>query len=306
MARVKIKWAGGTDIGLTRKNNEDSFAVSGDLSSSEWSQPQDRSFRRLSELGALLIVADGMGGYNAGEVASSIAVRAIQDYFLPEQASKVIHDDLSVLDFMKAAVSQANASILDHARNHPETSGMGTTVVMAWILGQKVYVCWCGDSRCYVLNKRNGLLQLSKDHSYVQELVDKGQLSPEQMHDHPLSNVITRCLGDQYLAQPETNIYHAADGDVIMHCSDGLCGFCDDDLILATMRRSGHDPQTCREELISAALSCGGYDNVTVAVANIVIGRKSHTSFWERLWALSRSHRLFLVQTCTRGRRAIG
>jgi serine/threonine protein phosphatase PrpC len=152
---------------------------------------------------------------------------------------------------------------------------MGTTIVMAWILGDKAYVCWCGDSRCYVLNKQHGLIQLSKDHSYVQELVDKGELSPELMHDHPLSNVITRCLGDvDNRANPETRIYQLHNGDIIMLCSDGLCGICHDDEILDTMIKFHEDPMECKNELISAALSAGGYDNVTIALANIQTDEK--------------------------------
>jgi protein phosphatase len=173
---------------------------------------------------------------------------------------------------MKEVVKQADLNILKRSKEDPSTQGMGTTIVMAWLLGDKAYVCWCGDSRCYVLNKRNGLIQLSKDHSYVQELVDKGELSPELMHDHPLSNVITRCLGDvDNRAIPETRIYQLHNGDIIMLCSDGLCGLCHDDMILDVMIKYHEDPMECKNELISAALSSGGYDNVTVAIANIEI-----------------------------------
>ena len=147
---------------------------------------------------------------------------------------------------------------------------MGTTVVMAWVLNDKAYVCWCGDSRCYVLNKQHGLIQLSKDHSYVQELVDKGELAPELMHDHPLSNVITRCLGDvENRANPETRIFQLHHGDCIMLCSDGLSSLCHDSQILDTMIEFHDNPLDCKNELISAALSNGGYDNVTIAVCNI-------------------------------------
>ena len=171
---------------------------------------------------------------------------------------------------MKDVVKQADLNILQRSKEDSSTQGMGTTIVMTWILGDKAYVCWCGDSRCYVLNKRNGLIQLSKDHSYVQELVDKGELSAELMHDHPLSNVITRCLGDSdNRANPETRIYQLHDGDIIMLCSDGLCGLCHDSEILDVMIKFHDDPMECKNELISAALSAGGYDNVTIAIANI-------------------------------------
>jgi serine/threonine protein phosphatase PrpC len=171
---------------------------------------------------------------------------------------------------MKDVVKKADLNIFNHSKEDEATRGMGTTIVMAWILNDKAYVCWCGDSRCYVLNKQHGLIQLSKDHSYVQELVDKGELNPELMHDHPLSNVITRCLGDvENRADPETRIYQLHNDDIIMLCSDGLCGICHDDVILDTMIKFHEDPIECKNELISAALSAGGYDNVTIALANI-------------------------------------
>lgn len=272
MSEVKIKLAAGTNVGLIRQNNEDNFVVSSDLSTSEWLIPQVGPYTDLGEFGALLVVADGMGGANAGEVASAIAVETIQDNFSPELLKEVISDDKSAQEYMKEVVKQADLNILKRSKEDPSTQGMGTTIVMAWLLGDKAYVCWCGDSRCYVLNKRNGLIQLSKDHSYVQELVDKGELSPELMHDHPLSNVITRCLGDvDNRAIPETRIYQLHNGDIIMLCSDGLCGLCHDDMILDVMIKYHEDPMECKNELISAALSSGGYDNVTVAIANIEI-----------------------------------
>jgi len=218
----------------------------------------------------LLVVADGMGGANAGEVASAIAVETIQQQFTPSVLREVVGDDKSTQEFMKEVVKQADLNILQRSKEDPSTQGMGTTIVMAWLIGNKAYICWCGDSRCYVLNKRNGLVQLSKDHSYVQELVDKGELEPELMHDHPLSNVITRCLGDvDNRANPETRIYQLHNGDIIMLCSDGLCGLCHDQQILDVMINHHEDPVECKNELISAALSAGGYDNVTVAIANI-------------------------------------
>jgi protein phosphatase len=270
MSEVKIKLAAGTNVGLIRQNNEDNFVVSSDLSTSEWLIPQAGPHTDLGVFGALLVVADGMGGANAGEVASAIAVETIQKLFIPETLKDVTGNDKDIQEFMKDVVKKADLNIFNHSKEDEATRGMGTTIVMAWILNDKAYVCWCGDSRCYVLNKQHGLIQLSKDHSYVQELVDKGELNPELMHDHPLSNVITRCLGDvENRADPETRIYQLHNDDIIMLCSDGLCGICHDDVILDTMIKFHEDPIECKNELISAALSAGGYDNVTIALANI-------------------------------------
>ena len=270
MSEVRFKLAAGTNVGLIRQNNEDNFVVCSDLSTSNWLIPQAGDFTDLGQYGVLLVVADGMGGANAGEVAAAIVVETIQNQFVPEQLEEAVATDKSIQEFMKEVVKSADLNILHHSQNDSSTHGMGTTIVMAWILNNKAYICWCGDSRCYVLNKRKGLVQLSKDHSYVQELVDKGELSAELMHDHPLSNVITRCLGDvDNRANPETRIYQLHNDDVIMLRSDGLCGICHDDQILDVMLDHGKDPIKCKNELISAALSAGGYDNVTVALARI-------------------------------------
>ena len=270
MSDVKFKLAAGTNVGLIRQNNEDNFVVCSDLTTSDWMIPQTSEYTELGEYGALLVVADGMGGANAGEVASAIAVETIQNLFIPEQLETAVASDKSIQEFMKDVVKNADLNILHRSQEDSSTLGMGTTVVMAWLLNDKAYVCWCGDSRCYVLNKQHGLIQLSKDHSYVQELVDKGELSPELMHDHPLSNVITRCLGDmENRANPETRVYQLHNGDTIMLCSDGLSSLCNDHEILDRMIEFREDPKECKNELISAALNNGGYDNVTIALCNI-------------------------------------
>lgn len=270
MSEVKIKLAAGTNVGLIRQNNEDNFVVSSDLSTSEWLIPQVDEYVDLGEFGALLTVADGMGGANAGEVASAKAIETIQEFFVSEKLEKVNPDDDSIQEYMKTVVKQADLNILNCSKDDPNKEGMGTTIVMAWILGDKVYVCWCGDSRCYVLNKHNGLIRLSKDHSFVQELVDKGELEPQYANDHPLSNIVTRCLGDvENRSNPETRVYPLHNGDTIMLCSDGLCGLCQDDEIMSRMAEYRKDPTACKNELISLALNNGGYDNVTVALCNV-------------------------------------
>lgn len=247
-----IELAGGTDVGLIRQNNEDNFIISD-----------------YGEYGALLGVADGMGGENAGEVASAIAIETIKRQFSSKQLKDIVKDDNGISSFMEDVVKEADLMIYNRSLNDESTRGMGTTIVMAWIINNKAYVCWCGDSRCYVFNKQNGLIQLSKDHSLVQELVDKGELTAELMHDHPLSNIITRCLGDTSHAHPDTCIFQLHNDDIIMLCSDGLCGICHDDIIQETMNLYQDNLMKCKEQLIATALSAGGFDNVTVALAKV-------------------------------------
>lgn len=271
MLEVKYEIAAGTNVGLVRKNNEDNFVVCPDLKKADWRIPQAGSpYTDLGEFGALLVVADGMGGANAGEVASAITVETIQQSFTPKRLGEVVSSDQSIQEFMKEVVRAADARIFKRSKEDRSTRGMGTTVVMAWILGDKVFVCWCGDSRCYMLNRRRGLMQLSKDHSYVQELVDRGELEAEFASDHPLSNVITRCLGDsENRAVPDTRIFQLHDGDTLLLCSDGLSGMCNDIQILDLLIKYRDDIVECKNELISAALNEGGHDNVTVALCNI-------------------------------------
>ena len=272
MAEVKFKLAAGTNVGLIRQNNEDNFVVCSDLTTSEWLIPQAGDFADLGPYGALLVVADGMGGANAGEVASAIAVETIQSLFVLEKLEGVVDNDKAIQEFMKDVVKSADLNILHKSQEDSSTQGMGTTVVMAWILNHRAYICWCGDSRCYVLSKHGGLIRLSKDHSYVQELVDKGELDPEYASDHPLSNIITRCLGDvDNRAVPDTRIYELHNGDTIMLCSDGLSSLCHDTQIAEVMNDFRDEPMECKNELISAALSNGGYDNVTIALCDIRI-----------------------------------
>ena len=272
MSEVKFKLAAGTNVGLIRQNNEDNFVVCPDFNTSDWLIPQDGDYAVLGDLGALLVVADGMGGANAGEVASAIAVQTIQDLFRADELRRVIGDDKAIQKFMVDVVKAADLNIFSRSKSDKSSRGMGTTIVMAWILGKRAYVCWCGDSRCYALTRRGGLIQISKDHSYVQELVDRGELEPEYMHDHPLSNVITRCLGDlEKRAMPDTRVFELYDGDTIMLCSDGLSGMCSDNQIEAILAEYQKSPMECKNELISAALAGGGHDNVTVALCTVQI-----------------------------------
>lgn len=272
MSETRIKLVAGTNVGLIRKNNEDNFIVCTDLDKSQWTIPQVDEYVDLGQYGALLVVADGMGGANAGEVASAIAIDTVKASFTPEQLAKVTESEKAILEFEKDIVKAADLSIVNTSKDNSETQGMGTTFVLVWIYQKKAYVCWCGDSRCYVFNPNVGLTRLSKDHSYVQELIDKGELEPEYASDHPLSNVITRCLGDvEKRAVPDTRIYNLHTGDIILLCSDGLCGLCSDDDILKIIYENQENMHDCRDELITAALNAGGYDNVTVALCSVAI-----------------------------------
>lgn len=281
MSQIKFRMAAMTDMGRVRTNNEDNFQVSADLDITpmRWTNNQTVD---LGQRGALLAVADGMGGTNAGEVASEIAMETLREMFTPERITdEVVKTRYTIERFMKEVVVEADKRIKSHAASHPESKGMGTTMVMAWLIDGKVYVCWCGDSRAYVFNPATGLKQISKDHSYVQELVDAGKLDAEDAFDFPESNIITRCLCDGGpAAKPDVLLmpHELCDGDVIMLCSDGLSGMIRDHDTQAIMARDVDDLDLMVRDLIKGALDGGGADNVTIALAQIISGGKNATA----------------------------
>lgn len=264
-----IKIFAGTNVGL-RDNNEDNFTVCSDLQSGSWTVPTDhQQVLSLGNMGCLLLVADGMGGQNAGEVASAIAVQTVEALFSLEALSSIcLDDDNQVRQYLLNGIEKADARIKAHAHDHSETSGMGSTLVMAWILKGVAHVAWIGDSRAYAVMPSKGIARLTKDHSLVQGLVDKGQITEEEAMTHPNSNIITRSLGDMsQRARGDVVSYSLHNGEVILLCSDGLCGVCSDAVIGGIVEDYVADLQQCKEQLTNAALRAGGSDNITIALA---------------------------------------
>lgn len=253
-----------------RPNNEDNYQLDSDLSDNTWGFTADEEIS-LGDKGSLLVVCDGMGGMSAGEVASDIAVKTIKDWFTTDKLT-----DTAIANpckYIASAIVAADAAIKAHSKANPDTAGMGSTIVMAWLLGQKVYVGWCGDSRCYRFNPQLGLERLSHDHSYVQELVDAGKLTEELAFDHPNNNIITRSLGDpRGAAQPDTKEFDLYNQDIILLCSDGLCGTLRDNEIAEIIKANQTSMQECRDALWVADEAAGWTDNVTIGLAQILSG----------------------------------
>lgn len=270
MTKTSIKLLAATNVGLVRKNNEDNFVVNKDLTQSEWLIPSADETVSLGEYGSLLVVADGMGGANAGEVASAIAIETVQEMFTADNLSTVVLSPKSIDDYLVTAIKKADMNICNHAAEDTATQGMGTTIVICWIIGNEAHVAWCGDSRCYVF-RNDSFMRVTKDHSYVQSLVDEGKISEEEAFDHPYSNVITRCLGSEERAKPDVRTLTINDGDIYLLCTDGLCGLCRDDEIMDIVIDNKDDLYSCRDLLIQAALEAGGYDNVTIAIGKVDI-----------------------------------
>lgn len=269
MSATKINIAALTDTGRVREMNEDSFILCPDLLTEKWIQEKIfLSQQKISEKGAILVVADGMGGMNAGEVASSIAIKAIQEYF-----SKTTGLSISSVEEIKnhliSSVYKAHDEIANDAKRNDDHKGMGTTIAIAWILGNQVFVTWSGDSRVYIFCRNTGLKRLSNDHSHVQELVDKGKITEEQAFCHPESNIITQCLGDDsHRPDPGFNSFYLNNGDRILLCSDGLCGLLNDASIEQILKTEC-DAEVCSKKLIAAANAAGGHDNITAILCDI-------------------------------------
>lgn len=212
---------------------------------------------RVDEGAGLLVVADGMGGHAAGEVASGMAVDAVVAAVTRERRS------------LAEALHAAHAAVVQAGVDGHGAPGMGTTCVACRLQAGELEVAWVGDSRAYLF--RDGTLHpLTRDHSYVQRLVDAGVLDAAEAAWHPERHVLARCIGSGALAREEVDAHTAevGPGDRVLLCSDGLTGELDDDEIAALLAHDADD-RTAVDTLIEAALAAGGHDNVTVVVATV-------------------------------------
>lgn len=274
------------------EGNEDNMFIDIDLSNGVQSVFRADRVEDLSDKGCLLVVADGMGGMNAGEVASEIAIKTVAEYFEPKHIrGKLFRDSRSRMRYLEDVVVAADAAIKADSRTNKEHEGMGSTIILAWLCDSEICLTWCGDSRAYLYRPGCGFWQVSKDHSYVQGLVDDGKITMDEAFDHPYGNIITRSLGDpEKKAKPDSVNFDVFEGDVFMLCSDGLSGVLRDhktyingervdkenlEDIIAANRTS---MAQCRDELFDAAQRNEWYDNVTVILCEIVKGNSQPTN----------------------------
>lgn len=269
---MKIKICSLCDIGKERTNNEDVVACCSDLSVLNWDLvDRGGNYIKQGPLGAMAIVADGMGGANAGDKASSIAVESIKDYLMTNDFTHFDNSEDGVFHLFRNLVAKSNHDIMDYVIHNPDAIGLGTTIVLLWVLGDTAYFAWCGDSRCYCFNPRYGLKQLTKDHSLVQEMVDKGEISLKQAFDHRDNNVITRCIGDvDVSSEISCGSYKIEDGDIFLLCSDGLCGYCKDRQIQRILYEYYDRLEVCANQLLQCALDTGGYDNISISLLSTI------------------------------------
>lgn len=265
MQNVFLEVCAKTNTGRVRNLNEDNYIVTNNVFGSTWSAPLDIY---TNDSGTLVAIADGMGGANAGEVASKIAIESVQEYF--KLIKQITSDNDANSKILKNSVLFAHKNILNHASFNKETDGMGTTLILAWFLKEKVYVAWVGDSRCYYYRQSKGLSQLSKDHSLVQNLIDNKKITKEAAFNHPQSNIILQSLGDKEREpKPDVLVKTIRNDDIILLCSDGLNSMLTDAQIEKILNKTYKDIHSCAETLIDEANRAGGLDNITVALIKV-------------------------------------
>jgi PPM family protein phosphatase len=260
-----------TDPGRVRPSNEDQFLVA-DLSRMlrvrQTSLPQVVTQQGRSR-GHILLVADGMGGHNAGEVASALSVEVVEGYvveLLRRFSNLQTTDERGVIQDLREAVQQADARLIEEAREHRELKGMGTTLTMAFVSGRRLFVLHAGDSRCYLF-RAGQLEQLTEDHTLVAALVSHGVIRPEEARRHPHRHVVTNVLGgDEAGVRVDVQRASLEAGDRLLLCSDGLTDMLDDQRIAAILAKEPEPESACRS-LVAEANEAGGKDNITAVVA---------------------------------------
>lgn len=230
-----------TDKGRVRAENQDAF-FTGNVGNSA----------------LFAVVCDGMGGANAGNIASEIAVKRISEYIIASYRDGMSDDDMEKT--VKNAVVSANIELYDLSVNDPRLSGMGTTVVAALIRNGIAVIAHVGDSRIYLVN--DTITQLTRDHSVVQSLIESGKITPEDAKFHPRKNIITRALGAEETVTVDTSRLELKKGEALLLCTDGLTNFLDDGDILAVFKNT--DIADKAEALVEGANLNGGGDNITV------------------------------------------
>lgn len=234
-----------TDSGMVRTHNEDAVAI-------------------FPAVG-LSILADGMGGYNAGEVASGMATAVIGT----ELQQGLGEGSRSVSELLETVIGHANESIYRAAESQPQYSGMGTTLVMAVFRDNHISVAHIGDSRMYRL--RDGVFEcVTRDHSLLQEQIDSGMITEEDARRSQNKNLVTRALGVDPVVEPEIHTYEVETGDVYLFCSDGLNDMVDNDDIALTLQALSANLDLAAEQLVQMANDNGGRDNVSVILVKVL------------------------------------
>lgn len=234
-----------SDVGKVREMNQDYFYIS---------KPEEKV--------QLYIVADGMGGYKGGEIASKLAVETSKRYILNNFDSIESNDKEEILKLIKSAIEYANLVVYEKSKENKELENMGTTIDVCLILGNKVYIGHVGDSRVY-RKRKDFFRKLTTDHSYVQKLVSDGTITKEEAYNHPKKNMLIKALGCSTFVEPDVMVKGFLKDDILLMCSDGLTNMLKDDEIVKIINEN---PIEACNNLISKANENGGYDNITAVI----------------------------------------
>ena len=233
-----------SDIGKSRDINQDYYYISQDI-----------------DIPRLYILADGMGGYKGGEIASKLATDSVKKYIKRNFDESLVEKD-EILKLIASAVEYANMVVYEKSKEIPELEGMGTTLEVCLIYNNKAYIGHVGDSRVYRI--RNGVIRkLTKDHSYVQQLVEDKKITREEAKTHPKKNMLTKALGCTPYVEPDIRARNFEKGDIFIICSDGLTNMVPENNICELIMQ---DITTAADKLIETANELGGYDNITVII----------------------------------------
>lgn len=241
---------GKVDIGKKRARNEDRVFVS--------DSP-------IGILPNLLIVADGMGGHKAGGVASDLAITAFCDYIKEHESIDIrTREDVTIL--LKLGIRHANHTVFEKSKTDEAYTGMGTTLTVATIIEDIVYLAHVGDTRLYLMNDRS-ILQVTTDHSLVQEMLEQGYIKENEIKAHPQRHIITRAVGTYAKVQVDTLIYDLSKVKYILLCSDGLTSMLSNEEIHNIIKTQKDNVEKMVDDLIDAANEKGGLDNIAVVIA---------------------------------------
>jgi protein phosphatase len=239
---------GATDVGKERTVNEDYFIINMEKN--------------------LFIVADGMGGHNAGDVASKNATQITDEYLKIDLINNIRGDNRKIRESVIKSLLHAHLKILEMADKNSQYQGMGCTMVAALIMGNSMHVCHVGDARAYVCNEK-GIVLLTRDHSFVMDLVQKGKLTREEARLSPMKNKLHQAIGASKTINPDYKHYILKNDDKILLCSDGLWDMMSDDQIYTVLKQDKPAKKIC-DTLIKMANNAGGHDNITAVVVQHV------------------------------------
>ncbi len=274
---MRINIASKTDVGLVRDHNEDNFIIGLDPAINKWDSFAEDY--KIGDKGVFIVIADGMGGMEAGEFASKIAVETSKKEYL-KNLENFPKDSFDKINLLKDIIKTAHKEIIDDIKNNSKRKGMGTTILMAIIIDNHAYIAWSGDSRAYRFNESGinptrsfdlfDLEIITNDHSVVWEYVQSGNMTSEEARTHSHSNIITQSLGNEDRPiNPDVTIVRLNIGDKLLFCSDGLNSMLPDQKISDILKQNKSVEEIC-DILIEEANKQGGHDNITLSLVEIV------------------------------------